>query len=328
MKQCNVFILGLSKYEDHKLIALYLMDRLKEIKTSNEEYKPYILLCDDSPQAIQTVIAEYTEKLGCDVLISPGYRITSILPTVYEVQGPLPTLFLGVADPMRLGIIKSLEKPGGTFSGVCMAEPNAEHYAEHYAEQLRLLHPYVKRIGIPYDPASLGGLVKKRADLLVGALRAVGFEVNVYEVRTLQDGLKVVSTHMNQCHAVLLVEGCAVAVIAERAIAYLCGMAGRLLLSSSGRMGIASGASFSYGGASNILLPEVIGMVRRFWRDRKPVGMQPVITVSNSRRLFVNRFRLPWLPRQIMQKIKNHTEINVVFQWARCPVNRERDDDG
>jgi hypothetical protein len=324
MKQCNVFILGLSKYEDHKLIALYLMDRLKEIKTSSEEYKPYILLCDDSFEAVQNMLAEYTEKLGCDVLISSGYRIASILPAVYEAQGPLPTIFLGVADPMRLGIMKSLEKPGGTFSGVCMAEPDAEHHVE----QLRVLHPYVKKICIPYDSASLGGLVKKRAALMFSALQAAGFEAGLYDVRNLQEALKVVAAQTNTVQAVLLIEGCSIAATGEKAVAYMCGMAGRLLLSSSGQAGIGHGASFSYGCANNILLPEVIGMVRRFWRDRKPVGMQPVITVPDSRRLFINRFRLPWLPRQIMQKIKNHTEFNVVFEWAQCPVNKERDDDG
>jgi hypothetical protein len=322
MKQCNVFILGISEYEEHKLIALSLMNSLKQIKTTHEEYKPYILLCDNSLEAIQKVIAEYTEKLGCDVLISTGYRMTSLLPVVYEALGPIPTIFSGIQDPLRLGILKSLEKPGGMFSGVCMAQPNPQHHAE----QLRVLHPYVKKICLPYDPTSLGGVVKKQTTLLVQALQTVGFYVDLCEVYTVQDALTVVATHLDYCHAVLLVEGCSIAAQAEPAIAYMCSMGAKILLSSNGRAGISRGAPFAYGCTNNILLPGVVEMVRRFWRDRKLIGMQPVMMLPDRRRLFVNRFRLPWLPWQIMQKIKNHTECNVLFEWTQCPVNQERND--
>ena len=316
MKKCNVFIMGLIEQDDHRQIAASLRTMLNKIKTPTEEYKPYILLCGDTLEDTQKALYENASN-GCDVIISIGCHMTTTIVRIHTDEGPIPTIFVGVPNPINLGLMKSLQKPGGTLSGVFMEEPSAEHHAQ----QLFVLYPYVTKICMPYNPKSIGSLIQERATLLIKALTALGFEITPQLVSTAQDAIDFVTNNIDSFDAVLLLEGCSAAAFAEKPIAYICAQADRFLLSSNGMAGINHGASFSYGCPNNILLPEVVNMIRQFWNGRKPLGNLPATVLPSNRNLFVNRFRMPWLPHYIKQNIRNKPDITVLCHWTRNPID-------
>jgi ABC-type uncharacterized transport system substrate-binding protein len=321
MKKCNVFLMGLAKHDDHKEIALSLMAMLNEIKTPTEEYKPYILLCEDTPKSIQKSLQNNASD-GCDVIVSLGHQTTSIITILRPEIGLIPTVFVGVPAPETLGIIQSLEKPGGVMSGVCFAEPSAKDLAE----QLQILYPYVTKIHIPYEENGMQGLIKARAESVMKELQSIGFEIIMRPVVSPQEAIDWLEDTIQDIQVILLIEGCIVSHFAESYVAYLCAITDRILISSNGLLGIEQGASFAYGMKNTLMLPEAVNMIRRFWRDRKLLGTQPVVTLPDTRQLFVNKFKLPWLPRILLEKIYTHPKFHVLFKWIRCPIKIERDD--
>lgn len=68
-----------------------------------------------------------------------------------------PIVFTAVDDPVRLGLVKTLQAPGGLMTGV---------YEEvDYAQQiafLKTLKPSVKKILLPYNPVQGSGLERQR----------------------------------------------------------------------------------------------------------------------------------------------------------------------
>ena len=322
MKKCNVFLMGLVKQDDHKQVALSLMTMLNEIKTPTEEYKPYILLCGDTLEDTQKALYENVSD-GCDVIVSIGHQMTGVVTQIHINEGPIPTVFVGASNPTSFKTIKSLDRPGGAMSGVCVAELSATDYAQ----QLKFLYPYVTKISIPYQPQGMQGLIQQRAAKLTQALQETGFEVITHTVTEPQEALDWLQDTIEEIQAVLLIEGCIVSDYAESSIAYLCAATERIFISSNGLTGIYRGAPFAYGMENTLMLTEVVNMIRRFWRDRKLLGMQPVVTLPSTHQVFINTFMLPWLPNKLLKTIdylrstKNYT---VMFKWINCPVKIER----
>jgi hypothetical protein len=313
--------MGLVKQDDHKQVALSLMTMLNEIKTPTEEYKPYILLCDNTYESVEKAVYDNASG-GCDVIISIGHHMATVFTQIHANGSPIPTIFVGASNPASLKTIKSLDRPGGAMSGVCIAEPSATDLAE----QLKILYPYVTKIHIPYHPQGMQDLIQQRAEALIKALQDIDFEIIAHTVTEPQEAIDWIQDTIDEIQAVLLIEGCIVGDYAESHIAYICAATERIFISSNGFYGIERGAPFAYGIQSSAMLPEVISMVRRFWNDRKLLGLQAVITLPDTRKLFVNRFKLPWLPKSLLQKIYTSPIFNIVFKWVRCPIKIERND--
>ncbi len=313
--------MGLTLRDDHTEVAAQLRTLLNAIDTPEEAYKPYIFFCEHTKEAVKDALQNNATS-GCDIIVSIGYKMTTLLIELQPEIGLIPTLFVGIPKSVELGLVQSLQKPGGVLSGVCMEEPSVQQLADN----LKVLYPYVTKISIPYSLADNSEVIKTRVLQLVPALERIGFEVITYEAHNPQHGLDWVTNSLETIQAILLVEGCLLSSYAEPYIAYLCTNTERILISSNGYAGIENGAPFSYGVKESPLLPEVVAMIRRFWRDRKAVGLQPVSVLPESRFLIVNKFMLPWLPSSLLQKIYSHPGLRIIFKWINCPITIGKDD--
>jgi hypothetical protein len=323
MRTCIVFILTLREEAEHILYAAHAVESLTAIKTTTEEYVAHILECDENPESFQNAIMQHPSG-PCNLLVSIGLAIAQMLPAIYVKTGDIQTLFLGIGTPVELGIADSLEKTGHTYSGVGVASPSAQHHAE----QLKIIRPHVSHFFIPYMPESFGGYVGRYAGQLGVALEQVGFTVIFKPVATPQEGLDAIVGAVSAVDAVLLLESCELSYAISEYVSYTCAAAGRMFISSNGYNGIrAYGAPFSYGLSKNFsLMPELVAMVQRFWRDGQRMETQPVVMLSDVRRLHVNMFGLPWLPPEVIEAIQNDPVIEKYRIWVDSPLTTDPDD--
>jgi putative ABC transport system substrate-binding protein len=61
----------------------------------------------------------------------------------------IPVVFAQVPDPVGLGMVESLSRPGGNITGFALYE---YAIALKWLELLKEIAPHVTRVGIPYDP--------------------------------------------------------------------------------------------------------------------------------------------------------------------------------
>jgi ABC-type uncharacterized transport system substrate-binding protein len=323
VKNCLIFILALRDDQIHFDCANEIMSAMTTLNTKTERYVPYILECDENPESFQKAIIEH-QSGPCDLLISIGRTITQMLPIIYKKTGEIQAIFFEVKAPVEAGVADSLKKTGHTYSGVGIENP----FAQHHAEQLKIMRPYVSTIFIPYIPESSGGLVGKYAAQLHEALEQVGFTVLLRPVATPQEGLDSVVDVVSTVEAVLLLESCELSYAISEYVSYTCAAAGRMFISSNGYNGMrARGAPVAYGASKNFsLMPELVAMVQRFWRDGQRMETQPVVMLSDVRRLHVNMFGLPWLPPEVIEAIQNDPVIEKYRIWVDSPLTTDPDD--
>ena len=111
----------------------------------------------------------------------------------------IPILMTGVGDPVRLGLVQSLARPGGNITGIAAIVPGG-----FAGKALQLLHetvPGARRIALFVNPnnALNTAMVVQEAR---PAAEALGIELRVFEVRVAADIEAAVETAVRQrCEA-------------------------------------------------------------------------------------------------------------------------------
>jgi putative tryptophan/tyrosine transport system substrate-binding protein len=85
--------------------------------------------------------------LGPDILIAPGPQAAIALKSA---TATIPVVFVGVADPVHLGLVQSLSRPGGNITGVTTNVPD-DFFAKRL-EILRELVPGASKIAVLVNP--------------------------------------------------------------------------------------------------------------------------------------------------------------------------------
>ena len=91
----------------------------------------------------------------------------------------IPIIFV-VSDPVQLGLVTSLSRPGGNLTGI---DPFTAQIVAKRLEVLRDLLPKVTRIGVVVNPADAGQTRTQLTDIEAAA-RAMGLQIKVYNADT------------------------------------------------------------------------------------------------------------------------------------------------
>jgi putative ABC transport system substrate-binding protein len=119
------------------------------------------------------------ERLRVDVLVAAA------TPTNIAVKGgttAIPVVFVAVADPVRAGLIASLARPGGRFTGLSLLTP------ETSGKRLELLKetvPNLVRVAVMLNPGNLANFVF--VEETQAAARPLQLELQLFEVRNPSD---------------------------------------------------------------------------------------------------------------------------------------------
>ncbi len=108
---------------------------------------------------------------GADTVVRAAKNSTKTIPIVMSGGG---------IDPVELGFVESLARPGGNITGVTNLGP------ELGGKRLELLKesiPKISRVAVLYDPANPPSALQMK-DVLPAAARALGLNVQPWEVKT------------------------------------------------------------------------------------------------------------------------------------------------
>ena len=127
---------------------------------------------------LRALVAEL-ERLKLDVLVAAA---TPTNIAVNDGTSTIPVVFVAVADPMRAGLIASLSRPGGRFTGLSLLTPET---SGKRLELLREVVPNLVRVAVLLNPGNLANFIF--VEETQAAARSLGLELQLFEVRTPAD---------------------------------------------------------------------------------------------------------------------------------------------
>jgi putative ABC transport system substrate-binding protein len=128
---------------------------------------------DSVPDRIPGLVAELL-SIPVDILVSQG---TATTRAAKAATSTVPIVFVRVADPVQLGVVASLARPGGNVTGTAAATTGPKQL-----EILKETIPGLRRVAVLWHADNPGiGLMVRETE--VGA-RSLGLELQVIGVRT------------------------------------------------------------------------------------------------------------------------------------------------
>ena len=117
--------------------------------------------------------------LGPDIIVTSG---TSTIVPVMQAARTIPIVFVQVSDPVRIGVVLSLARPGGNATGFTQFEFGT---SAKWLELLKEIAPPVTRAGVLKDPNDPAGIGQWAA--LQSAAPLMGVTVTPIDVRHADD---------------------------------------------------------------------------------------------------------------------------------------------
>jgi putative ABC transport system substrate-binding protein len=211
-------------------------------------------------------LADELVRLKVDALLTPA---VSAALAAKNATRTIPIVFLNVSDPVRLGLIESIARPGNNITG--MTDPGPELIGKRL-EVLKEAIPKLSRVAVlwnPQDPVSARQWKESQLPA-----RSLGLQLDSLEVSSsdryegaFKEAIKVGS-------AALAVAGSSLARSNQKRIADLATQ-NRLPVISSRRDYVANGGLMSYGADQSEPYRRVASMVDKILKGAKP-GNLPV----------------------------------------------------
>jgi len=99
-------------------------------------------------------LAEELVRLKVDVILASAAPAALAARTATT---SVPIVFVGVVDPVRLGLVPSLGRPGGNITGLAAT---SEDFAGKRLEFLKAIVPGLKRVAVLWHPANLNNPIQ------------------------------------------------------------------------------------------------------------------------------------------------------------------------
>jgi putative ABC transport system substrate-binding protein len=124
---------------------------------------------------------------GPDVVLTEAYPAAqaakdATAQSASSSKPPIPVVFTLVTDPVGLGLVASLAKPGGNVTGLSTLSPALSNKR---MELLKAIAPDVKQMAVFLDPSNMGTLAIFTQTASAGA--ALGIQVRSIPVRLADD---------------------------------------------------------------------------------------------------------------------------------------------
>jgi putative ABC transport system substrate-binding protein len=114
-------------------------------------------------------------QLNVDVILAPG---TPPALAAQRATTTIPIVFEAVADPVEVGLVASLARPGGNLTGLTILAP------EHSGKRLELLTeavPGVSRVAVLWNPVTRWSALE--VSVMADVARGLGIQLQFLEVR-------------------------------------------------------------------------------------------------------------------------------------------------
>src|SRR5947208_12495750 len=164
------------------------------------EGKNLVLECREAPGRVEDFpnLALELVRLKIDVLVTDG---TPASLAAKQVTRTIPIVMVGVADPVRSGLVDSLARPGGNVTGPSLY--TTLEVATQALQVTKEVVPGVSRIALLRDPTNPSHLLLD--DRIVAAARALGLKPQLVDVRGALDFQDAFAAILEQLAQALLV---------------------------------------------------------------------------------------------------------------------------
>jgi putative tryptophan/tyrosine transport system substrate-binding protein len=131
-------------------------------------------------------------RLKVDIIVIPGGNAPT--RAAKNATKTIPIVMMGIsADPVELGLVESLARPGGNVTGLSRL---SRELAGKRLELLKEAVPKLARVAVVYDPA-IGTSAREVKEVLPVAARALGLTIQPWEIRA-ADGFEKVFAALNK----------------------------------------------------------------------------------------------------------------------------------
>ena len=230
------------------------------------------------------VDAEHVRKnAGELVALNPDVIVAASPPAVLalkQITHTVPIIFVTVTDPVALGLIESLARPGGNATGFSTAEIGL---SAKWLQVLKEMAPALSRVAVFHNPVSLGGIPQFSA--IEAAAPSLGVGLSIIDVRDKAAIEQAVASFANAPNGGLLtlripenvaLRDSLVAVAAKHQLPAIYPL----------RVFAASGGLASYGPDIAEEFREAAGYVDRILKGEKPANLP--VQVASKFQLVIN----------------------------------------
>ena len=131
----------------------------------------------------QPVLAAELVRLKVDIPVAAGTDRT--VRAAKNATKTIPIIMMGSgSDPVEIGLIESLARPGGNITGVANL---ARELGGKRLELLKEAVPKLARVAVLYNPASSPGTTREVKEVLPVAARALRLTIQPWEVRAAEN---------------------------------------------------------------------------------------------------------------------------------------------
>ena len=129
------------------------------------------------PQRVAEIAAEFVRQ-DVDVIVTYGGAVA----VVKQATATIPIVFAMATDPVRVGLVASLSRPGGNVTGISVQQAES---AGKRVELLRDVVPRLQRLAIMFDGGYSAAVFESESAR--GAARTLGLDVTTREIQRQED---------------------------------------------------------------------------------------------------------------------------------------------
>jgi putative ABC transport system substrate-binding protein len=218
-----------------------------------------------NPEAARAYLAELL-ALTPDVIFVSG---THAATAVKQLTRTVPIVFVNVADPVGVGIVDSLARPGGNITGFMVFDFS---FSGKYLDLLKEIAPHVSRVAVFRDETNPAGIAA--FGVIQAMATSAGLQVTPVSVRNSDEIASAVEAFAHSPNGGAVVTGTALYTVHRDLILKLIARY-KLPAISNDRISVANGGLMSYGPDRVDMYRRAVGYVDRILKGEKP-GDLPV----------------------------------------------------
>jgi putative ABC transport system substrate-binding protein len=201
-----------------------------------------------------------------DVVLANG---TNTVAALQQVSRSVPIVFVGVTDPVAVGLVASLARPGGNTTGFTLLDYS---FSTKWVELIKEIAPRVTRIAVIRDPAIMTGIGQVAA--MQSVAPSLGVELTALVVRDAAEIERAITAFARTPNGGLIVPALAQGQT-HRALIIALAARHRLPAVYPYRFQVTDGGLISYGADTSEQYRLAAGYIDRIFKGEKP-GDLPV----------------------------------------------------
>jgi putative ABC transport system substrate-binding protein len=207
-------------------------------------------------------IATEFARRKIDVIVTSGLAV----PAVRQAAPTIPIVFAGASEPLAIGLVASLARPGGNITGLSLQQTD---YAGKRFELFREVLPELRRLAILGSVNAPGAMLEMSE--VQAAASALGIEVLIAEIRRAEDIAPAFRMIAGRADALYV---CPDALVTTNSIRINILAAGaRLPTTYIFREDVAAGGLMSYGPSFPHIYRRAADLVDKVLRGAKPADI-------------------------------------------------------